>query len=355
MNNKVTMLEYCIAVYFSIRASLTGINTMLIIGYAKESSWFSIVTGFLLGIIPLFLYFRIRKKLNNKNIFQISGPFIKLILIIGVSLYVLILFYDLTNFVYSQYLNKTPMLFIGFLFMLAMIYTLNKGINVTLKSFVIIFYICIILFIISVIGLLPKIEINNIKPFFVDGFMPILKGAISYVVYSVFPIIIIGVIPNNKIENYHLFKKYTFFTYAFMTFSAILVSINLIGVLGIDLVELYQYSEFHILKKINCFNFINRLERTLALQWILNFYCFCTLGIHFILTGLESFKIKYNKYSILIICALFTILQSTIFKSNTDVNSFLRHQMVYILCICLFLPLIYLAFKKDDKSHLNSV
>ena len=355
MNKKISILEYCVIVYFTMRANLTGINTMLVIGFAKQSSWFAIIVGFILGLIPIFLYFKIRKKLINKNIFQISNPIINIILILGVSLYVLIMFYNLTNFVYSQYLNKTPMIFIGILFMLAMIYTLNKGFNVLSRSFVVIFYIGILLFFISVIGIVPKLSFENLKPFFADGFNPILKGAISYLAYSILPIIIVGVIPNNKIEHNHLIKKGTLITYAFITILAILVSINLVGVLGIALAELYQYSEFHILKEINYFNFVSRLERTLALQWILNFYCFCTIGIHFVLTGLESFKIKYNKWSTFIVSALFTIGQAYLFKNNTSVNSFLRGEMIYILYFCFFLTSIFLAFKKDDSSHLTNV
>lgn len=355
MNKKITIFEYSIITYFAIRASLTGINSMLIIGFAKQSSWFAIIVGFILGLLPIYLFFKIRKKLNDKTVFQIANPFVNFLLIAGVSLYILVMFYNLTNFVFSQYLNKTPMIFIGLLFMIAMIYTLNKGLNVLARSFVIIFYICIILFLISILGLLPKTNFENLKPFLADGINPVIKGAISYVAYSVLPIIIIGAIPNNKIEKNHLNNKSTLITYIFIAIIAILVSVNLIGVLGVPLAELYQYSEFHILKEINYFNFINRLERTLAIQWILNFYCFCTIGIHFVLTGLESFKIKYNKYSIFIVCLLFTIGQAYLFSNNTSVNSFLRRDMIYILFIWFIPNALYLVLKKDDKNHLNNV
>ena len=362
MNKKITILEFLILIYFAIRSSLTGISGMLLASSAGESAWISLILGVILGIVPLLLFFYIASYKPDLNIFEknkkLCGKFgnvINILLIGVVFLFCLVIFYDLSNFIYSQFLNKTPPLFIALLFAIAIIYTLNKGLNTMSRSFVILFFICITLYLVSVLGIIPQFELDNLKPLYKNNILGILKGALYYIGYNILPIFLLTVIPKNKIENPEKVFKYVSLIYLITAIIELLVFFLIIGTLGLQLVMLYQYPEFHILKKISYFTFIDRLESTLALQWIINFYCFITLGSYFITTGIkETFKIKNKSLIILITILSLTIGQNYIFNGNTEANIFLSEVFIFILYIGLFLiPLILAIKKRCSKASFN--
>ena len=105
-----------------------------------------------------------------------------------------------------------------------------------------------------------------------------------------------------------------------------------IGVLGGDLVKLYQYPEYIVLRRINFLNFLTRIENILFIQWIFGLFILMSFSAFIVK---EKLKFKYNN---IIIGLLILILSLNCFKSLTIFNEF----MYYIYPFISFIFVIYI-------------
>lgn len=126
-----------------------------------------------------------------------------------------------------------------------------------------------------------------------------------------------------------------------------------VAVLGPELAQLYQYPEFHVLKRISIGGFIERVESTLSLRWI--FYIFTTLvfGLYFIKQYIKTtFKItKEKKLGIIssIVGIILLISSNWLFSSNTESNMMTLKIIPYILYAINFGTIILVAIRAKTK------
>ncbi len=118
----------------------------------------------------------------------------------------------------------------------------------------------------------------------------------------------------------------------------LLISVFTIGVLGQYLASFYQYPEYILLKKVNLFGFIDRIENILSIGWILSTYATLTLIIYYI----SNFIKKNDKGNIIpFIITLLIILSSIfIFKNNTTFNMYITNIYPYIISILFIIMII---------------
>ena len=67
-----------------------------------------------------------------------------------------------------------------------------------------------------------------------------------------------------------------------------------LGNLGINLSQLYQYPEYIVLKRINLFEFLDRIENLLSIQRILKIYISLSFFTYFISNTIKP----HNKSSL---------------------------------------------------------
>ena len=60
--------------------------------------------------------------------------------------------------------------------------------------------------------------------------------------------------------------------YLFGTISIILIGILIIAVLGPNLIQIYRFPEYMILKKIKVFQFLEKIENIISITWILDVF-----------------------------------------------------------------------------------
>lgn len=365
MNNKKTE-SFCIAsiVYHLLRVSAVGISFTNILYYGKQSGFLSVIIGFILGFLPLLMYLYIMDSHPDMNIVQINnkifgktiGTILNIILSVFVFIFVIITFWNLGDFVNSQYLNSTPTYAITLAFLLPIIYVLSKGFNALARTSLILFYANILAFILIVVALVPQIELNNFMPFMEDGIIPILNGSYNYIAYNLLPLFLLTIIPKNIITKPDKFKKQVIIMYILSALAIFSVIVLITGIFGINLARIFAYPEYHILKRISLFNSIERLETMLSLTWLFSFYIILCLGLYYVC---ENIRITFNIISkktknivMVIISVLALILSEFIFKNLTQAASFLLRIFPNILYIVLLgIPIIiFLRIKFTKKT-----
>ncbi len=336
-------LGYFAIAYFICRASFIGISSVALVTLVKQDSPLSIIAGLILGIIPILLFYNIAKYKEDLNIIEkIDELFpnlknvIKGLLMLAVFAITILNFWNLTNFVVSQFLNKTPMFVISISLIIPVIFLISKENKIIARVSLILLFFAMLLFITSIAGLSSKINPTNLCP--ILEYNP-LKGVLSYISYNVLPIFIILIFPNKHI------KKSLIYGYIFASLSLLIVIFFMISVLGIELVTIFQYPEFHILK-LAFEGFVTyRLENILSIQWFFDIFILTAVGLKFCN---EAFSIKKTY----ILPILLIILNSYLFSNNTIANKLITYVFPYIIPIFFFIiPLIiFLKIKKEVKT-----
>lgn len=364
-NNKISVFQFSILIMFLILSSFSGIGFHNIIKISSTDSYISLIISYFLGLIILIITIYILNYQKDKSIHEkinllfgnIIGTIINIIINIILIIISVVLIYGICNFIVSQYLSETPILIIGIMLGLVIIYAVSKGIETLTRSNIIFLTIALTLSALSFISLFPQIDTNNLKPVLEHGINSPIKAAIVITLTNILPIIAILVIPKNKIINNHKTSKYLFITYTASYIIMILITIKTISVLGIHLTEIYQHPEYIVLKKISILNFFDKIENIIFIKWILSSFSSLTILVYCLSNYINKIKIKEKKLPNIIPPTIITIIIITIshlyFKNNTIFTNFIENYYPYIN-LFLFILLIIITIKIFIRKKLTT-
>ncbi len=360
MKEKIHNSEIISIIYFVMRSTYIGIGINSYLYYTENDSYISILIGILLGLVPLILMLKvsdIKKDTNINEKFNLFfgkkiGNIINIIISIFILFFTSFLFYDLTNFITSEYLYKTPSLFIEIMMLIPITYILSKGLKAICRTSIILFIISITFYIISILGLIPSFNVSNLLPFMKTDKCDLLLSSLSYIAYSILPLYILLIIPKDNLKNEQKSNKTIIIT-SIITGIIILVSlITTIGVLGIELASIYQYPDYQMLRRIQIGSFLQRTESILAIQWFLSLFMMIVLCIYYILKTKETIIPKFgNKTLIMIVNIILIIINENLWPNNTTFISFSIKNMSVILYIFILLPILLLYIKSKKKCR----
>ena len=326
--------NYLSLTHFFSKALFLGIGIAKILMDARESAIFSMLLGTLFGVF--ILYF-----INNLNYYKLNG-FKKIIMFILIFSLFIIGLNELTNLISSIYLIDSNHYFIMLPLILLILYMNTKSMNLHLKIAHMLVYLFDGFFIISLLSLLPEIDTLNYLPLFNVSFKKILFTSFEFALFSVVPNLLYGGIKpdfKSKKLNFKIIKHY-------LISNLVIISMILTtqGVLGIDLVDLFKFPEYVVLKKISLLDFINNIENFLSFCIMFAIYVFlsiCSKQLYDM--SYETFNNKYA-YPIFLVLSLFFI-SNFVF----DNVKFLVNISKYLWIICLAILVIYVLF------NLNSI
>lgn len=352
-NKKISGLEIGVIVYCLVRSFVIGISFNGLINNTKQDSWIIPIIGIFIGII----YLNILKKIINyqpqnsingkiKSLFGTKFGFaINFFTTFLVFIFCILNFLNLTNLIHTQFLNNTPIYIITLMFIITTIYILNKGINVITRTSIIIFYISLSLFFISLLGLIPTIEINNLKPFFQSTTHEYFNSILTFYCYNISPLFIISIIPKSKIQSKNIHKTIkTFFIISCI--NVFCVFFFTLGTFGYELTQIYEFPEFHILKHISFLGLTSRIESILVIQWIFDLFIYSTFLIYYICQSIkENFNLKNSKYINYIICIIIFIIIIRLSKYNIFLYHFINKYITLPLTLSTISIFIIIILK----------
>lgn len=294
--------------------------------------------------IPLIIYifisifnynpkYNIKEKLNTLFNKKISF-FLILIISIYTLLFSIILFYDLNNFIISQFLSETPIYIIGLLFSVLFSILTNKEYQTTIKLSTILFFINIFLLFIILISGIKSFDINNIKPLIIDNTQ---YKSIIYIISFIIPIYSLLLIPKDSINKPKIIKS-TLISLIFMIF----ITVFTISINTIYLAKLYNYPFYIALKSISLLNVFDRIENIIIVIWIFQVFISISFYINYI-----SKLLKINN-NLIVLVLLSSLL---LFRNNTTFYNIIPILIPYISSIVLLIyVIIFIKIKRKNKS-----
>ena len=358
-NWKISSLQFGTLVSFTILSTLIGIGFNNLINIAKIDSYISIIIAYIIGFIPILLFiylFNQEKTLNeliNDTFGKIPGKIINYLLLIPIGIIGLCSVYSICNFMVSQFLSDTSIIILYVVPSIVILYGLIKGIETISRTSLILYIITIILVLIIILGLAPKLDFNNLKPMLENGITPPLKGSLIFTLSDIIPVFIVLGISKKNIKDK---EKTTKMVIIFYTISILIMFLNVtmtLGTLGIHLTQMYQYPEYLVLKQISFFNFLDRIENFVTIQWIFRTFILVTLIVYYIKNTIK--KDSNSKLLPALILATIIILNLVIFKNNTMFTNFVSKIYPYSN-IFLFVMIIIISiavFIKNKKTTHN--
>lgn len=303
--------------YFNMRSFFLGIGLSRIISSTKEMFFLSIILGTILGILILKVF-----NMTLKN---------RMINVVITSIFFVISLMVLSNMISSMYLTEMPKLMVGIPIIIVIIYILKQQEKVIFRITNVLIVINITLFVISIFALLPYVKLINFS-YSNTSINNILMSALEYALLSTTPIFISK---DEKHKDISVIKTYVISSMTMM----ILFAITL-GILGSNMVGVYRYPEYIILKKITLFNNSANLENIICFYWIFDV-------LMFLITCANRIKniIGFKKTSILVTILL---LITSYFNSDYIYIIFIYKYTYIVFAISLIL--LYLFNIKKQKN-----
>lgn len=342
--NKITALQYSTITFFLLNSFLMNVGYHKLTTTSYNDSILDILFGGIIILLFSIFIFRFQQKRKDHVINSIHSHFPKLIKnLILLTLFLMIGFsatYSLTilaSFIHFYILKEIGLFIIVVTLIATILYIVSKGLATIGKISEIFFYIYILIFIISILGLLKYVDFSNIKPLFTTNLENHFISSSIYFLSSIIPLFLLTMVPTKQVEFEEKNKK---LPYLFVTLSIILIFIQLvfiISVLGIHLTNIYQIPDIIVYKKISFLNVLERIETILAFNNILNSLFFIIMCIYFMKEITNHFIGNKKEHIVLALIGIILIILGNLLPINTSIYLLLSFALLIILFI-LILP-----------------
>ena len=347
---KISLHQFSSLIIFSIFSSFFGIGIYSAFKAGKIDAPIGIIISIIFSLFIVFLITYIAnyqpdltigekiKKLYGKKI----GTILNFILILFIGATSLSFIFNLGHFIITQFLSETSIYAIEIVFGILIIYINIKGLNTISKTSQILFFISILLFITSLLSLIPHFMFNNLKPILKFGLNNSFNAGTRIFLLNYVPLFSILIIPKNKIDKKEKYNKNLLIMVLISGILLLTLTVMTLGVLGIDLARIYQYPEYIMLKKIVMFQFIDQIENFINLQWIFGLFILIAFSVY----SINKIIVEDKKSNVLpfIITIILTVLTNLLFKNITIFNYYIYNIAPYIrLAFLIFMIFITIS------------
>ena len=328
--------------YFLSRSLFLGGGISTLFLKASKDAYIAIILGSLLGIGIIYLISLVSKRidqplneyLKEKSILNIS---IRIIFIIYIIFLIFILLIILATFLYSYFLIFTPSIISCLPFVFLATYLNSKSIkNISLIAGVLLVLSLVLVFLKTIL-LANEFDFSNLLPILTVKPNKLFITAILFAVLSTAPFI-------TTIDEHITFKEnIKYYLISMLTIFIVVLTITV--VLG-EMVNIYSYPEYSVLRKISLFKFIENIENFVSVGWFFDI---------FISLSVCSLKLKnlINVKSSLVpfIISVIILYIVNIFIANNFYNSMAIYKVFpIILAVFMVILLILFMLKKSKKK-----
>lgn len=320
---------------------------------AGKDAWLSALISAVSGLLFLWLNCRLGELFPDKTIIEVIsllfgkwiGGFVSanflLLSFIAAAQYV----WYISDFFSSKYMPETPTWAISIVLTTTLVIALLYGLEAMARASEVFYYIFFPGFIITMLMLIPNINIENMLPILGNGIIPPLKGTIPLIGISALPLIIINTVYPAHLEDAKKAKKSMFKGYLLgmlITFVSILMCIL---VLGSSYTEAQRFPVFSLTREISSNVVFLRLEALVMFFWlptIFNNTLFCFYSSAVSLSQL--LRLKNNRFIIIPLGLIMAVVSVIIYWNVPyEINWDNVVWFPYILTFGLILPVMLIV------------
>lgn len=343
------MKEKPFIIYFLTQSLFLGFGISILFSISSKDCYIGALLGLLIGFVIIYLYSKfleLKKKRNLKEILKqnkILGIFVYLLLIIASYILLIYSLVIYKVFVASFMLIKTPEILLLIPIVIFGTYGTFKGLTVINRVAESLIPIALGLAAFAFLGIVGLFDSSNFLPILTTTPTNFFKTAITFAGISTFP--------NLLTIHYQEKPKYMLTTYSLTCLLIIATIIYINGILGEEIVHIYRFPEYMVLKQLKLFQFIEKVENILSIAWIFNIFILLMTSIHSIKELLPNKKSKIITVIILIL-TLYMIDKVFAFNYVNELRIYkLLPYISVIIPLIIIIPLLYLAKKKKSNPN----
>ncbi len=240
------MKEKPFIIYFLTQSLFLGFGISILFSISSKDCYIGALLGLLIGFVIIYLYSKfleLKKKRNLKEILKqnkILGIFVYLLLIIASYILLIYSLVIYKVFVASFMLIKTPEILLLIPIVIFGTYGAFKGLTVINRVAESLIPIALGLAAFAFLGVVGLFDTTNFLPILTTTPSNFFKTAITFAGISTFP--------NILTIHYQEKPKYMLTTYSLTCLLIIATIIYVNGILGEEIVHIYRFPEYMVLK-----------------------------------------------------------------------------------------------------------
>lgn len=338
---KISVIQYNALAFLLPITMFFGVGLSNISIHSKESFWISLIIGVILGSLIVYGFSKIFKK-NDKSLVESASKGKSIFYIILSLIFIYIGISILINLITSIYLTEINPILLALPLFALIIYSAFNSKEIVARISVIIFVFCIILAGSIILSLVSSVQIKNYLPLFNNSFLTVFLQGINFAAYSTAPLLLLSLYAPNEVDNIN--KHSLLKSYLVSCLMVSIIFILTIGVMGIDIVSLYRYPEYIVLKKVSFFRFLNNIENFNAFFWILTYLILLVISGKVLKESINN--ITKNKLVFIgILFILFLIIIFTTFKNIKYILLLYKYESYILIGLILLFFIINIRKK----------
>lgn len=347
---------------FTAVASLGG--TVLVISStitatAKQDAWISALITMAFGLVVMLMYVFLGTRYGGLTLVGICQKILGKWFGKAVAAGYVIFFFStafgvpwwIGNFG-AHIMHETPIPFIILPFIVALVVAIYYDIEAIARFSELAFVFVTVMFLLSVILVLPNAKLDNIQPVYENGLVPILKGAYLLSPYIVFvDVALLMIFPVHisdlKGGKNALYKG--FIWCSSFVFITILISIL---VLGGSIVARSAFPTILVAREINIATVLTRVEYAISSMWIVSefmigiFYFYAGIKALSELLGLRDHKKLAAPLGLLCFVITLIMYPNSAEQANWANKGFLPHATLFGFVFPVVMIAVYVIKKK---------
>ncbi|MCH5585503.1 spore germination protein [Shimazuella sp. AN120528] len=346
---------------FFILVFLFTIGTSIIVGprlatlTAYQDGWISAILGLLMGTVLIWIYTTLGKHFLEKTLVEILqlvlgkwiGSIVSFCFVVFLVILSSVVLMNIGHFISSRILVYTPIVPIEYMFIALVVFGNILGIEVLARAAESLLPLFLILFGLFTIGLLPLIEVNNIKPILENGIYPVWESSIRYMIVvfgELFVFFMIIPYINKSKEQHKKIKRY-FLSGAIFGGIIILITVLFsILILGPKAAIWTTYPAYALAKKIDFAGVFQRVEVIMAGIWFISIFFKLSILMHVITSSVKQIFHLKDRSVVSIPFGMLLIPISLWFTPNVATYlTTVTHLMGLLILIFMLLPILVMG------------
>lgn len=256
---------------------IIGTSSIMVMGIeAKQDAWLAIILALLMAFPIILVYARLRSIFIDKNLFDILeicfGKYVGKGIVILYSWFVLhnaaLVLENTGRFMTTVSLTETPLMppMIGV--SIVSMWAVKKGTKVIGRLAQSFFIVMGVFMFISILLMIPKMEVKNILPIACNGIRPIIKGAFSAFAFPFGETLVFTMFFSNFKDRK---SPYLVYVRGVLIGGLIMLTIALtdIMVLGVNSASITYYPSYAVSARLKIGQSLQRLEVIIAVVYLL--------------------------------------------------------------------------------------
>jgi spore germination protein KB len=327
---------------------------------AQQDAWLSVLVNMAYGSVMIAVFCYLGSRFQGLTLIgiikEVFGTWTGFIIAAAYVIFLLFTAISIPWFIGSfgaHAMLETPQTVINTLYVAALVIAVVYGIEAFMRASELLYSLFSVLFIISIVLVLPNASSQYIQPVFEKGFTPILKGSVLLAGFVSFPVITMLMIYPKYAEDLRRGKKALYKGFIWANTVVIVTVLVSVLVLGSAVVSKSSFPTLLLARQIYLGTILTRLEYAISVMWTVSEFIIGVLYFYGAISGLSELLCLKNHKKIILPVGLIVLLYAdnawpnTIEQTDWFIKVWTPHVIVFGAILPLFILGTYLVRKKS--------